>query len=129
MKRIAGVGIVLAGMVYAWRGTLAAPSDIDTLLRSAVEQKRVPLVVAMVADRIAREMRGNGAHGMNARLAAEMLFGMIRSVCLYRDESDRLGDIARLVKEVFLHGVAPRRGAGSAIGFSRPKRVATTTKR
>jgi len=50
MKRIAGVGIVLAGMVYAWRGTLAAPSDIDTLLRSAVEQKRVPLVVAMVAD-------------------------------------------------------------------------------
>jgi CubicO group peptidase (beta-lactamase class C family) len=50
MKRIAGVGIVLAGMVCAWRGTLAAPSDIDTLLRSAVEQKRVPLVVAMVAD-------------------------------------------------------------------------------
>jgi AcrR family transcriptional regulator len=85
-------------------------------------------VVALVADRIAREMRGNGARGVNARLAAEMLFGMIRSVCLYRDESDRLGDLARLVKEVFLHGVAPRRGAGSAIGFSRPKRVATASK-
>ena len=30
-------------MVCAWRGTSAAPADIDTLLRAAVEQKRVPL--------------------------------------------------------------------------------------
>lgn len=50
MKKIAGVVIVLIGVVCAWRGTSAAPSDIDTLLRTAVEQKRVPLVVAMVAD-------------------------------------------------------------------------------
>ena len=49
MKKIAVV-IVLIGVVCAWRGTSAAPSDIDTLLRTAVEQKRVPLVVAMVAD-------------------------------------------------------------------------------
>jgi CubicO group peptidase (beta-lactamase class C family) len=50
MKKIAASLIVLAAVVCAWPGTSAAPADIDTLLRGAVEQKRVPLVVAMVAD-------------------------------------------------------------------------------
>jgi AcrR family transcriptional regulator len=72
-------------------------------------QKGREELVAMVANRIARELNGNGAGGVNARLAAEMLFGMIRSVCLYRDESDRIDDLARLVRVVFLHGLAPKR--------------------
>jgi len=38
-------------------------------------------------------------------LAVEMLFGMIRSVCLYRDESARVDDLARFVAQVFLGGV------------------------
>ena len=50
MKKITAIVIVLVAIVYAWRGTSAAPADIDTLLRTAVEQKRVPQVVAMVAD-------------------------------------------------------------------------------
>ena len=50
MKKIGAIVIVLIGVVSAWRATSAAPSDIDTLLRTAVEQKRVPLAVAMVAD-------------------------------------------------------------------------------
>jgi CubicO group peptidase (beta-lactamase class C family) len=49
MKKIAPVVVVLIA-VSAWLGATASPSDIDTLLRTAVEQKRVPLVVAMVAD-------------------------------------------------------------------------------
>lgn len=70
-------------------------------------QKGREELVSMVAERISSELNGNGARGVNARLAAEMLFGMIRSVCLYRDESDRIDDLARLVRVVFLHGVAP----------------------
>jgi AcrR family transcriptional regulator len=58
-------------------------------------------VVDMVAARLAREVRGS----MDARMAAEMLFGMIRSVCLYRNDSDRIEDLARLVTAVFLRGV------------------------
>jgi AcrR family transcriptional regulator len=60
-------------------------------------------VVAMVARRLEREMRGS----VDARMAAEMLFGMIRSVCLYRKDSDRVEDLARLVTTVFLRGVVP----------------------
>ena len=50
MKRITAIVSVLVAVVCAWRGISAAPADIDTLLRTAVEQKRIPLVVAMVAD-------------------------------------------------------------------------------
>ena len=49
--------------------------------------------------------------GVDPRLAVEMLFGMIRSVCLYRDESARIDDLARLVARVFLSGV---RAGGAA---------------
>jgi methyl acetate hydrolase len=50
MKKIAVSVVVLVAVASAWRATSAAPADIDALLRSAVEKKRVPLVVAMVAD-------------------------------------------------------------------------------
>jgi methyl acetate hydrolase len=50
MRKIAGSVIVPVALAGAWHAMSAAPADIDTLLRSAVEQKRVPLVVAMVAD-------------------------------------------------------------------------------
>jgi hypothetical protein len=39
-------------------------------------------------------------------MATEMLFGMIRSVSLYRKDSDRLEDLARLVTTVFLRGIS-----------------------
>ena len=50
MKRIVALAIVLAGAWGALRAIAPGPAEIDTLLRSAVEQKRVPLIVAMVAD-------------------------------------------------------------------------------
>jgi AcrR family transcriptional regulator len=64
-------------------------------------------LVSLVSDRLAREMRQNAVDGVNPRLAAEMLFGMIRSACLYREETDRVEDLARLVTTVFLRGVLP----------------------
>ena len=50
MKKMAASVILLAAALATLRAIAAAPADIDTLLRTAVEQKRVPLVVAMAAD-------------------------------------------------------------------------------
>jgi len=41
---------LLCGIAVTLRAAAPPPSDIDRLLRTAVEQKRVPMVVAMVAD-------------------------------------------------------------------------------
>lgn len=88
-------------------------------------QKGREEVVAMVSERLAREMRFTGADGVNPRLAAEMLFGMIRSVCLYRDATDRIEDLARLVRTVFLSGVLQADGTvGSLSGSEQTTRLA-----
>lgn len=60
---------------------------------------------AMVARVVARLEDQIGDKRLEPRLAVEMLFGMIRSVCLYRDEAARLEDLARLVTKVFLDGI------------------------
>lgn len=80
-------------------------------------------MVSLVSDRLGRETRQNAVVGVNPRLAAEMLFGMIRSVCLYREETDRVEDLARLVTAVFLRGVlgpAVRAAARSLAAAERP---------
>jgi AcrR family transcriptional regulator len=61
--------------------------------------------VEMVAQTVSREVEKLGRNGVDARLAVEMLFGMLRSVCLYRRDDDRVEDLAALVSGVFLHGV------------------------
>jgi methyl acetate hydrolase len=50
MKKAVVLFVVLAGFGIALRAMALAPSDLDALLRSAIEQKRVPMIVAMVAD-------------------------------------------------------------------------------
>jgi AcrR family transcriptional regulator len=73
-----------------------------------------------VVGMIRRVIERAAAHGdisrVNARLAVEVLFGMIRGVCVYRAESDRPEDLTRLVTAIFLRGVVgDARGApGSA---------------
>jgi len=62
-------------------------------------------LVGMIGERLAREL---GDDAVDPRLAVEMLFGMIRSVCLYRDESAHIEALARLVAKVFLSGVRAR---------------------
>lgn len=61
-------------------------------------------IVDLVAARLAQELKRRGVRSGNTRLAVEMLFGMIRSVCLYRRETDRIEDLTRQVTNVFLNG-------------------------
>lgn len=77
---------------------------LDPGERAEWERRRQEYVDS-VARAISRALAGRAAHGIDPRLAAEMLSGMIRSVCLYRKESDRVEDLARQVTQVFLHGV------------------------
>jgi AcrR family transcriptional regulator len=65
-------------------------------------QKGREELTTMVGQRLAAEL---GEDAIDTRLVVEMLFGMIRSVCLYRAESARIDDLARLVTRVFLNGV------------------------
>jgi AcrR family transcriptional regulator len=65
-------------------------------------QKNREALVTSIAERLAAEL-GDGS--VDRRLAVEMLFGMIRAVCLYRDASARIDDLVRLVTRVFLGGV------------------------
>ena len=68
-------------------------------------QKGREELVDMVAAALAKEMRARANATVDPRLAVEMLFGMIRAVCLYRAESDRIEDLARQVSAIFLGGV------------------------
>lgn len=69
-------------------------------------QKGREAMVGTVGQRLTAELGGD----VDPRLAVEMLLGMIRSVCLYRDESARIDDLARLVARVFLNGVRDAQG-------------------
>ena len=62
-------------------------------------------VVGMVRRVFERAAARGEISRVNARLAVEVLFGMIRGVCVYRAESDRPEDLTRLVTAVFLRGV------------------------
>lgn len=70
-------------------------------------QKGREAMVTTVAQRLAAEL---GDNFVDLRLAVEMLLGMIRSVCLYRDEAARIDDLAKLVARVFLSGVRGAKG-------------------
>jgi methyl acetate hydrolase len=50
MKKLFLLGVLMAAVTCVSRATEPSSADIDTLLRTAVEQKRVPMAVAMVAD-------------------------------------------------------------------------------
>ena len=50
MNRVALLAVLPAAVACASRATEPSAAQIDTLLRTAVEQKRVPMAVAMVAD-------------------------------------------------------------------------------
>ncbi len=50
MNRIALLPALLAGVAFQARGAERKPAEIDALLRTAVEQKRVPMAVAIIAD-------------------------------------------------------------------------------
>lgn len=94
-------------------------TKLDPGERAEWQRGREELVL-MVAARLEREMGGS----VDARLAAEMLFGMIRSVCLYRQDSDRVEDLTQLVTTVFLRGVGPLRGVRTTSKTAAARRLA-----
>jgi AcrR family transcriptional regulator len=67
-------------------------------------------MIGMVCRVIERAISRGEIAPLNSRMAVEVLFGMIRAVCVYRDESDRPEDLIRLVVGVFLGGVAGHAG-------------------
>jgi hypothetical protein len=80
-------------------------------------------MIDLVGARLRQEMRRRGVTGVDARLAAEMLFGMIRAVCMYRGEADRIDDLTQQVTRLFLRGVLAPRGEGSRQRTSGPRRL------
>ena len=68
-------------------------------------QSRRNEVVGMVRRVLERAIPRCEIVSLNARLAVEALFGMIRAACLYRAESDRPEELTRLVTTIFLRGL------------------------
>ena len=73
-------------------------------------QRRRTEVVTLVRRVLERAIAHGEVPRMNARLAVEGLFGMIRGVCVYRADSDRPEELTRLVTALFLRGVQHRAG-------------------
>jgi AcrR family transcriptional regulator len=67
--------------------------------------RRREALVNMIAAVLARELERAGRNRVDPHLAVEMLFGMIRSVCLCRRLHDPVDDLAAVVTNVFLGGV------------------------
>ena len=86
-------------------------------------QKQREALVDLITHRVARDLKRRGSGHSNPRAAVEMLFGMIRAVCLYRRESDRIDDLTRQVTTIFLHGVLPARTQARQVGTRRRLRA------
>ncbi|MGE3496807.1 MAG: TetR/AcrR family transcriptional regulator [Candidatus Binatia bacterium] len=78
----------------------------DATERAQWQRQRAELV-DRVSQRIAAEL---GRAHRHPRLAAEMLFAMIRAVCMYRDDTLSPAELSRMVTRTFLGGV--RAGGG-----------------
>jgi AcrR family transcriptional regulator len=68
-------------------------------------QRRREEYVAAVTAVVRQELARRRLRGIDPRLAVEMLFGMIRAVCLFRAETDAAEDLARQVTHIFLTGL------------------------
>jgi len=105
------IGVVARTMInYFWhqRDFFVLMHRLEAKLKArerADWQKRRDEVVTMIRRVIERAAARGEIGRFNARLAVEVLFGMIRSVCVYRAESDRPEELTRLVTAIFLRGV------------------------
>ena len=98
-------------------------AKLDATERAEWQKGREAMVTG-IAQRLAPELGS-----VEARLAVEMLLGMIRAVCLYRDESAHLDDLAHLVSAVFLNGVRIRPGSPMPAPAQAERRRAAAGKR
>jgi AcrR family transcriptional regulator len=68
-------------------------------------QTRRNEMMGMVRHVLERAAARGEISGLDARLAVEILFGMVRAACLYRNESDRPEELTRQVTSIFLRGL------------------------
>ncbi len=68
-------------------------------------QSRRNEVVTMVRRVLEHAATRGEISPLNTRLAVEVLFGMIRAICLYRLDSDRPEELTRFVTALFLRGL------------------------
>jgi AcrR family transcriptional regulator len=69
-------------------------------------QRRRAEIVDIVQHTLEEAVAAGQMRRMNARIAAEMLLGMVRGVNRYRSRHDTLEDVVRAIVEVFWRGVA-----------------------
>lgn len=67
-------------------------------------------LIALMTRAIEKELPRTALGRVNPVLAVEMLFGMIRSACLYRGPHDTVTGLSRLVTQTFLTGVTATPG-------------------
>jgi len=77
-------------------------------------QERREHLLGHFALALQRELPHGALGRTHARTAVEMLFGMIRSVCLYRQPDDTVAALSRLITQTFLHGIASAPAAQGA---------------
>lgn len=63
-------------------------------------------IVEMLRRRIERAAQSGDIPRIPSRVATEALLGMIRGVCVYRQDSDRPHEVARTIARLFLSGLA-----------------------
>jgi TetR/AcrR family fatty acid metabolism transcriptional regulator len=73
-------------------------------------QQRREHLIALVSRMLQRELPRAALGRTHPRLAVEMLFGMIRSMVLYRSPQDTVNTLARVVTQTFLHGITATPG-------------------
>lgn len=119
VERVTEENADLRGMVAGLAGTLISyfwrRRDFFVLLHRleakltpeerADWQKSRDEVVTLVAQRLEQAASAGEIGGVNARLAVEALFGMIRGVCVYRADGDRPTELTEVVTEIFLRGL------------------------
>ena len=101
-------------------------TKIDPERTGEWQQGREAVVEQVGAAHLADEL---GRTQVEPRLAVEMLFGMIRSVCLYRDATARIGRSGALVTCMFLNGVRSADTRLAPVASTERKRAAEASGR
>ncbi|HVN87493.1 MAG TPA: TetR/AcrR family transcriptional regulator [Candidatus Binatia bacterium] len=97
---------------------------LDPRERAEWQQRREE-VVEQVRTILAATLPGGSIGRQYSRLAAEILLGMVRSACLFREPNDQPAVLGRLITTAFLQGMthrAPAAGNGHPAVRALPRR-------
>jgi AcrR family transcriptional regulator len=102
--------VVRTTIVYFWRQrdffVLIHRLEPKLKAQERADWQKRRLEVVNLVRRVVERASSRGEIGpVNARLAVEVLLGMIRAACMTRTEGDRPEDLTRLVIGIFLRGL------------------------